>query len=336
MKEEISKKYVALVGVGYWGNNLLRVFDKLGVLKTFYDIDSEIVDERSKRYSEVNIAKNFNEILKDEDIKAVVIATPAPTHYALAKKALMAGKDVLVEKPLALKLKEGEELVRIAKSKKRILMVDHLFLYHPALPEIKKMVENGDFGKIFHVYFGRLNLGIVRKGENVIWSIAPHDVSLAIEIFKKMPKSVSANGWSHLNKKNFDIANMVLDFGNNAITEISVSWLNPVKERKMTIIGSDAMLVFDDVNGEKLVFNRYKINWIKNQINIVRAQAIKSEPEIIGISGSEPLMNMANHFLECVIERKNPKSNGQEACKVLKVFEACEKSIKKGGVKIKI
>lgn len=334
----MNKPFIAIVGVGYWGEGLIRVFNQLGVLKIFCDIDEDTLAKRKKEYPWVTATKNFNEILRNREIKGLVIATPAPTHYGLAKKAIIAGKDILVEKPLALKLAEGENLVKLSKKRKNILMVDHLFLYHPALLKIKEIVKRGRIGKIYHIHSTRLNFGIIRTEENALWSISPHDVSLIIEIIGKLPEKVSAFGKAYINKKIVDIVTANLKFKDNNISaDFFVSWLNPSKERKLIIIGSKAMLIFDDLSRDKIIIHDYSIKLKKNKRSpISKAEAIKSMGKIVKITEKEPLMEVAKDFLNSISSRQQPKASGEEACNVLRVLEACQKSIISNGKAVKI
>lgn len=322
---------IALIGAGYWGKNLLRVFNQLGVLKIICDIDKKLLEDKKNEYPDLLTTTNFEAILKDKDIKAVVIASSAATHYKLAKTALEAGKDVFVEKPLALKIKEGEELAKLARKRKRILMVGHLLLYHPAIIELRKIIKKGDMGDIHYIWSNRLNFGKLRREENVLWSFAPHDISVIIELLG-MPIRVSARGKSYVQKNIPDITITLFEFKNNQSAHIFVSWLNPFKEQKLSVIGSKAMAVFDDQAKDKLVVYSHKV-----KLNNYKCpEAIKSEGKTIKIPFKEPLVEEAKHFLECIKERKQPKTDSNEALKVLKVLNACQKSLgeKKKGIKL--
>jgi UDP-2-acetamido-3-amino-2,3-dideoxy-glucuronate N-acetyltransferase len=334
----MAKSLIAIVGVGYWGKGLLRVFDQLGALKVFCDKDEDILAKRKKEYPGVMATTNFNEILRDRDIKGVVIATPAPTHYKLARKAIITGKDVLIEKPLALNLAEGEKLVKLAKKRKNILMVDHLFLYHPALLKIKEIVKKGRLGKIYHIHSTRLNFGIIRTEENALWSLSPHDISLIIEIIGNLPDEVNATSEAYLDNKILDTVRANLKFKKNKISaNFFVSWLNPFKERKLIIVGSKAMLIFDDLSRDKIMIHDYRIKWIKNKRNhIFKTEAIKSVGKIVKITKKEPLIEVARDFLNSINTRQQPKANGEEACDVLRILEACQESIRNNGKSVKI
>ena len=323
---------IAIIGVGYWGKNLVRVFSQLGVLKTVCDLDKKVLKKRKKEYPNLETTIDFSKIFKNKDIKGIVIATPAVTHYKLAKKALKAGKDVFVEKPLSLKLGEGKELVKLAKEKKLILMVDHLFLYHPAVIKLKSLIGKDKLGEIYYIYSTRLNFGIIRTEENALWSLASHDISMILKIFEKLPGEVRAIGAAYINKNIPDIVSSRLKFNKDQVAEIFVSWLNPFKERKLSVVGSKAMAVFDDSAKEKLIIYPHKVKWHKDK----KPEAVKAEGKVIKISEKEPLMEEAKHFLECIKERKKPKTDGEEALQVLKVLDACQESMSKNGQVIKL
>jgi len=329
IKMSFGSKNIAVIGAGYWGKNLIRVFNQLGVLKVICDLDKKVLAERKKEYPGLKTATDFSEILKDKEIKGIVISTPAATHFNLTKQALLVGKDVLVEKPLALKVEEGEELVELAQKKKRILMVDHLLLYHPAIIELKKIVKKGELGEIQYIWSNRLNLGIFRREENVLWSFAPHDISVIINVLG-MPQKVRAFGKSYLQKNIPDITLSFLEFKKGKAAHIFVSWLNPFKEQRLTVIGKTAMAVFDDQAKNKLMVYYHKIEQEKNR----NLKAIKAEGKVIKIPAEEPLMEEAKHFLECIKKRKKPKTDGKEALNVLKVLDACQKSLNQNEKKI--
>jgi len=317
---------IGLIGAGYWGKNLVRVFHQLGVLKTICDSDENILKDRKKECPDVATTKNFNEILNDKDIKGVVIATPAATHFKLAKMALFAGKDVFVEKPLALKVKEGKELVKMAKRKQLILMVGHLLLYHPAVIKLKEIIKREILGDIRYIYSNRLNFGKLRTEENVFWSFAPHDISVIIDILG-IPKRVMAIGKNYLQKNIPDITLSFLEFKNKKSAHIFVSWLNPFKEQKLSVIGSKAMAVFDDQAKDKLIVYKHKVKKTKSG----NLEAIKGDGRSIKIFEKEPLMEEAKHFLDCIQKRKSPKTDGEEALNVLKVLDVCQKSLDSNG-----
>lgn len=315
---EKKAKFVAQIGLGYWGKNILRNLYELGVLHTACDLSENLIEERKKDFPDINFTKDFESLLKNDEIKALVISTPAVTHYTLAKKALLAGKDVFVEKPLALKLEEGEELIKLAKNQKKILMVGHILHYHPAVIKMKEMIKEGRIGKIQYIYSNRLNIGKIRTEENVIWSLAPHDISLILSLVKDEPFEINAHKASYLSDGIEDIATINLSFKNNIRVHIFVSWLNPFKEQKFVVIGSNGMLVFDDVSKEKLFLYPHKIEWVNGSVPV----AVKEKEEVVLVDAGEPLKLELMHFLECIKERKTPLTDGEEGLKVLKILSS--------------
>jgi UDP-2-acetamido-3-amino-2,3-dideoxy-glucuronate N-acetyltransferase len=248
----MNPKFIGLVGLGYWGQNILRNLYELTVLHTACDNDPQIIAERKAKFPNLNFTTSFDEMVNNPDIKAVAISTPAATHYHLAKQSLLAGKDVFVEKPLALTVKEGEELLRLAEKESRILMVGHILQYHPAVLKLKEIISAGELGKIQYIYSNRLNIGKLRTEENILWSFAPHDISVILTLLEEEPISVSAFGGDYINDGVCDTTLTFLEFKNGVKGHIFVSWIHPYKEQKLIVVGSKGMAVFDDVSKEKL------------------------------------------------------------------------------------
>ena len=240
-------RQIAVVGCGQWGKNLVRNLADLGVLRVMCDIDPNQLAPLRERLSGVKLTTSFSEILKDDDVAGIVIATPAGSHYALAKEALLAGKDVLVEKPLALKVAEGRDLVELAEKKLRILMVGHLLRYHPAVSKLKELIDEGKLGKLCYIYSNRLNLGRFRTEENILWSFAPHDISAMLYLLGERPTQVFAQGGSYLSQGIPDVTVTMFEFQSGVRGHIFVSWLHPYKEQKFVVVGDRQMAVFDDV-----------------------------------------------------------------------------------------
>ncbi|HHN65010.1 MAG TPA: oxidoreductase, partial [Nitrospirae bacterium] len=319
------KKFIGLIGLGYWGKNHLRNLNELDVLHTACDVNKSILKQFSSTYNNVNFTDSIIDILNNPEIKAIIISTPAATHYEIAKKALLSKKDVLVEKPLALTVKEGEELINIAEKESRVLMVGHILHYHPAVKKLKELIFTGQLGKIQYIYSNRLNIGKLRVEENILWSFAPHDISLILSIVGEQPVKVLAAGGAYLNEGIFDTTITTLEFKNNVRAHIFVSWLHPYKEQKLVIVGSKAMAVFDDVSKEKLFIYPHKIEWKNGKIPIAQ----KSDFHIVPIDNGEPLKLELQHFIECVLERKKPITDGQEGLSVLKILDIAETFIAK-------
>lgn len=240
------------IGLGQWGKNIFRNLCELQVLKMAYDTDAETAANLKKDQADPAIARSYDHILAEPSINAVIITTPAALHYEHVKKALMAGKDVFVEKPLALSLAQGEELVRLARERQRILMVGHILHYHPAVIKLKEMITAGDLGRVEYIYSNRLNIGRLRTEENILWSFAPHDISVIMALLREEPTEVEAFGGDYLSRGIYDTTMTTLAFMNGVKAHIFVSWLHPFKEQKLVVVGSRQMAVFDDVSKDKL------------------------------------------------------------------------------------
>ena len=318
---------VACVGAGYWGRNLVRNFSELGVLRSVCDADAKARAAISKQFPHATCTGRVADIFADRDIQGVVIATPAETHSALVRQALEADKDVLVEKPLCLDIQEGRELVDLAERRGRILMVGHLLWYHPAVLRLHEMVRSGDLGRIQYIYSNRLNLGRIRREENILWSFAPHDVSVILGLLSEMPEDIRAQGGNYLHQKIADVTVSLLSFPSGVKAHVFVSWLHPFKEQKLIIVGDRKMAVFDDVQPEnKLVLYPHVIDW-KDQIPV----PTRGIAEPVEVEKAEPLRAECAHFLECIRTRQQPRTDGHEAIRVLTVLHQCEKAL--NGVK---
>jgi UDP-2-acetamido-3-amino-2,3-dideoxy-glucuronate N-acetyltransferase len=327
MEKAGINRNVAVVGCGHWGKNLVRNFFKLGALCSICDIKVERMEELILSYPGLNTEKEFSKILEDPQIKAVVISTPAESHYFIAKEALLADKDVFVEKPLSLTVQQGKELVELAKERGRILMVGHLLEYHPTILKLKELVKKGELGKVNYIYSTRLNLGKFRTEENILWSFAPHDISVILLLLEEMPTEVSAHGGSYLYHQVADVTITTLNFRSGVKSHIFVSWLHPYKEQKLVIVGTLKMAVFDDVSFKnKLLLYDHKIDWI-DRVPIAR----KEEAKIVECPSTEPLQLECEHFLECILNRKTPKTDGNNGLRVLEVLAACQSSLERGG-----
>jgi UDP-2-acetamido-3-amino-2,3-dideoxy-glucuronate N-acetyltransferase len=240
-------KNIAVVGCGYWGKNLVRNFAELGALRTICDSSIEVLSQFDILNTDINRETSFEAVLADKTINGVVISSPAVLHYYMVKQALLAGKDVFVEKPLSLSVEEGEELVNLALGCGKILMVGHVLEYHPGIVKLKKLVDSGELGKINYIYSSRLNLGKFRAEENILWSFAPHDVSVILLLLNELPEEVSAHGGCYLHQGIADVTVTTMSFGSGARAHIFVSWLHPYKEQKLVVVGDKRMAVFDDV-----------------------------------------------------------------------------------------
>jgi UDP-2-acetamido-3-amino-2,3-dideoxy-glucuronate N-acetyltransferase len=326
--ENLAKKQpsVAVVGCGYWGKNLVRSFFTLGALSAMCDPDERRTRDLAGNFP-VATYNDLDDLLNNHDCQAVAIATPAVRHFELAAKALSAGKDVFVEKPLALSPREGQKLIELAREHKRILMVGHLLHYHPAILALKQLVDSGELGKMQYIYSSRLNLGKVRSEENILWSFAPHDISVILLLLGESPTSVAAHGSSYIRPGIVDTTVSIFDFASGVRAHIFVNWLHPFKEQKLVVVADRKMAVFDDTEPErKLVLYPHRIDWVE-RAPIAR----KAEGEVVQLSTEEPLLEECRHFVDSVAKRSQPRTDGEEGLRVLRVLEACEKSLKAAG-----
>jgi UDP-2-acetamido-3-amino-2,3-dideoxy-glucuronate N-acetyltransferase len=319
---------IAVVGTGYWGVNLVRTFGQLGVLNCVFDADREKANEISLRYG-TKPCPSLEEVLGCNSIDAVVIATPAPTHYRLARKALLAGKDVFVEKPITLHCAECEELINLADRKRLILMVGHLLLYHPAIVKLKECIDSGKLGSIEYIYSNRLNFGKVRREENALWSFAPHDISVILYLLSgELPLQVSAVGGTYLQPNIADVTISHMLFDRGIRSHIFVSWLHPYKEQRLVVVGSKTIMSFDDTTA-----NGNKLQLFSKKISLKDGQFITEKPvgTPLPYQQDEPLMVECRHFVDCVQTRHTPHTDGRDGLRVLNVLEACHRSLQLSG-----
>lgn len=320
---------VAVFGCGDWGKNHVRVWSNLGVLAAIYDPDPNRQRDVEATGNGAAFTTNRVAVLERPDIAGVVIASPAPTHAELALEAIKAGKDVLVEKPLALDLKQAEVLVSEAERCQRILMVGHVLEYHPAALALRSLIEEGTLGRLRYIYSNRLNLGRIRTEENALWSFAPHDVAMILRLLGRDPDSVSCHGGAYLNHSVADVTLTGLSFSTGVRAHVFVSWLHPVKEQKFIIVGDKQMAVFDDTRpwGEKLLLYPHRVDWKDGQVPIAhRAEAIP-----VPLTETEPLRAECEEFLRCMKTRQKPLTDGASGVRVLRVLQAAQESLEHGG-----
>jgi UDP-2-acetamido-3-amino-2,3-dideoxy-glucuronate N-acetyltransferase len=325
------KRNVAVVGAGYWGKKLVRDFYALGALHTICDENKELGSEYKSQFRGIKFTDSYTRLLNDSLLKAVVVATPAAYHYKMVKEALLSKKHVFVEKPLSLKVEQGEELVSLAEKQRLVLMVGHILRYHPAIKKLKELINTGELGKIQYIYSNRLNIGKIRSEENILWSFAPHDISVILFLLNEFPESIYATGGSYLQKQIPDVTLTAMDFKSGVKAHIFVSWLHPFKEQKLVVVGDRKMVVFDDVSTEKLLLYPHKIKWIE-RIPV----ACKAEAETVPIKKEEPLKVECKHFLECIENNQTPETDGNEGLKVLKILQISQKSLSNDGLKLSI
>lgn len=322
---------VAVVGMGYWGKNLVRNFHELGALATICDSDPTVEQSHGATYPNVRFCSDYQAVLADPGIHAVVLATPAVAHHRMAREALLAGKDVFVEKPLAVEVGQGTDLQQLATSHGRILMIGHILRYHPAVRKLQELVAAGALGKIHYLYSNRLNIGKIRAEENILWSFAPHDISVVLALLNEQPTSVTSHGEAFLNRDVYDVTLSEFHFASGVRAHIFVSWLHPVKEQRLVIIGSDKMAVFDDTAENKLMLYPHRVEW-KQRV----PTAVKAQGEPVRLEAVEPLREECLHFLDCVAARKRPLTDGEEGLRVLRVLDGCQRSLVGGGVNINL
>jgi UDP-2-acetamido-3-amino-2,3-dideoxy-glucuronate N-acetyltransferase len=327
--DKTRKPRVAVVGVGYWGKNLARNFHELGALEALCDPDGSVEAACRHGYRDVRFCAEYRELLADPAIDAVVLATPAISHFEMARAALEAEKDVFVEKPLALDVAQGEQLVKLAESKRRILMVGHILRCHPAIVKLQKLIQEGTLGRINYLYSNRLNIGKIRTEENILWSFAPHDISVILSLLNEMPIRVACRGAACLNHDVADVTLSHFVFPSGVQAHIFVSWLHPIKEQRLVVVGSEKMAVFDDTAEHKLVLYPHRVEW-KNRV----PTAIKAQGEPVELEQVEPLHVECQHFLDCVEFRTAPVNDGAEGLRVLRVLDACQRALGNGGVSL--
>jgi len=318
--------HIAVIGAGYWGKNLVRNFHQLGVLKTICDGAQPIREEMAKTYPDVAVTGDLADVLADSAVTGIVIAAPAARHYEIAEKALHARKHVFVEKPLSLTRADGEKLVSLAAQKQKTLFVGHVLHYHAAVIRLKEMIRAGEIGRLQYIYSRRLSLGKIRREENILWSFAPHDISLILSLTGEEPSYVDSIGSNFLHARIPDVTMTNIKFPSGVGAHIFVSWLNPYKEQKLVIVGSNGMLVFDDTEpvGSKLVLYPHTINWQNGAPVPNKAEAV---PIDLSAIWKEPLRAECEAFLEAVKTGIPSISSGEEGLRVLKVLELSQQSI---------
>jgi len=318
--------HIAVIGAGYWGKNLVRNFHQLGVLKTICDGAQPIREEMAKTYPDVAVTGDLADVLADSAVTGIVIAAPAARHYEIAEKALHARKHVFVEKPLSLTRADGEKLVSLAAQKQKTLFVGHVLHYHAAVIRLKEMIRAGEIGRLQYIYSRRLSLGKIRREENILWSFAPHDISLILSLTGEEPSYVDSIGSNFLHARIADVTMTNLKFPSGIGAHIFVSWLNPYKEQKLVIVGSSGMLVFDDTEPveRKLVHYPHTINW---QNGLPVPNKAQSRPIDIAPIWKEPLKAECEAFLAAIQNGVPPITSGEEGLRVLKILELSQQSL---------
>jgi predicted dehydrogenase len=328
---------VAVVGAGAWGKNHIRVFSEIPNVRLKYicDNDTSKLSPLQKTYPQSKMVESLKPILLDPEVKGVVVASSAVSHYALSKEILLSDKDVLVEKPMTLNSREAEEILEIAEKRKKILMVGHLLIYHPVIDRLREMIISKELGKIYYIYTQRVNLGVIRHDENALLSFAPHDLSVVLHLLDEEPVTVSAHGESYIQNGIEDVVFVSLRFSDGKMANIHLSWLDPHKLRKITIVGSKKMVVFDDMEAsEKLKIYDKGVGSTSYSTYGEYLSLRFGDITIPSVKVTEPLRAEAEHFIQCIETRKEPKTGGPGGLKVVKILMAAQRSLKEKGVPI--
>ena len=329
---------LAIVGVGYWGPNLVRNFisAKNSHILKVCDINKERLNIIQSKYPSLETESDYNTILNDSDIDAVVLATPIESHFEMAKQALQAGKHVFVEKPLTMKSIKAEALKNMASDKKLVLMVGHTFLFSPPVLKVSELIKNNELGKIKYIALTRINLGRIKHNTNVLWDLAPHDFSIILEWMQKLPQKIQVMGKAATFEGNVDVAFVNLFYDDDILINIHMSWLSPVKVRQSYIIGDKKMVVYDDTHlSEKVklydmgvdlkepdTFGEWQLTYRSGDVIIPRLEAY------------EPLQKECQHFIDCIEKNQKPKSDAEQGIKIVKMIEAAQESLLNGGIPV--
>jgi UDP-2-acetamido-3-amino-2,3-dideoxy-glucuronate N-acetyltransferase len=311
---------LAILGAGEWGKNHVRVFCDLLGSDHVVVCDTDPARRAAAEQAHPGVATCA--LLDDGDVEAAVISTPAPTHYAVARESLERGLHVLVEKPIALRAEEAEELIALAARRDRVLMVDHLMVYHPAVRELRRLIDDGALGRVLHVTSQRSNLGIVRSEENALWSLAPHDVSVLLFLLGGEPEAVAAHGGAFLQRGIEDVCYLTMRFPSGAVGHVHSSWLDPVKTRRLTVVGDRGMAVFDDGAPEPLLWYEHRIQRVDGRYVTERA-----EPAAVEFNREEPLRLVARAFLDSVRTGSRPTADGEDGLRVVRVLERAQAAL---------
>jgi len=331
---------VGVIGCGYWGPNLIRNFNENYQTDLRYacDLDDQRLERIKVRYPAVTVTKNYKDLLRDKDVHVVAIATPVYTHYRFAKEALEAGKHLLIEKPMTSNSKEAGKLVNLAEKKNLMIFVDHTFIYTGAVKKMKEVISSKNLGAIYYFDSVRVNLGLFQPDINVVWDLAPHDISIMDYLIKERPKSVVAIGGSHTGGRIEDIAYVTVIYSNELMAHFHVNWMSPVKIRRIIVGGSKKMIVFDDIDqSEKIKIYDKGILLGKADKKVFYQNIIQyriGDMYAPKIDQTEALKVLVDHLADCIIKKKKPITDGESGLRVVRILEAADKSIKKGGVKV--
>lgn len=331
---------IAVVGLGYWGPNLVRNFLGINAVSGVIGCDKDPVrlEKIKVRFPEIETTLDYNAILKREDIEAVAVVTSVSSHYAIAKAALEAGKHCFIEKPMTATVAQAEDLINLAEKKGLKIMVDHTFIYTGAVKKMKEIIDQGRLGDIYYFDSVRVNLGLFQHDVNVIWDLAPHDISIMDFLLQKKPTSVSAVGSCHVGNGLEDIAYLTVNFDNNLIAHFHVNWIAPVKVRTTLIGGAKSMIVYDDMENSEKVKVYDKGIEVKTQEGVYETLVQYRTGDMYApkLEQTEALTLEANHFIDCIQNDKSPLTDGISGLNVVRILEASEKSIKQNGKAVKV
>jgi predicted dehydrogenase len=329
---------VGIIGYGYWGPNLVRNFNLANNCRVVAVADPQLdrLIQLGRLYPNIKVYTGSDELINSSDIDAVVIATPVSTHFKLAEQAILQGKHVLLEKPMTTSVIEAEILINLAKERGVLLMVDHTFLYTGAVSKMKRLVEDGDLGDIKYLDSTRINLGLFQPDINVLWDLAPHDISILNYVISERPYSVNATGITHTNNEIENIAYLTINYQSGFIAHFSCSWTSPVKLRTMLIGGNKKMILYNDLEPtEKLkIYDSGYNHSRKDDKKRIMVDYRIGDIHVPKLSTNEALLEMANDFIDCIIENKTPKSSARIGLEVVKILEASSKSIKHNGCEV--
>jgi len=338
MQEPIS---VGIVGLGYWGPNLVRNFSAATTTRVAWlcDVNSTRLADIGEQFPAATRTVRYEEMLAAPEVQAVAIAAPVAAHHRLARAALLAGKHVLVEKPLAASVAEAVELVELAKRVDRVLLVDHIFLYSPAVRKMAELVLGGEVGDLLFVDSVRINLGLFQHDVNVVWDLAPHDLSIIDYLIDRPPRSIVAVGASHAETGQESVAYLHLDYGDNLLASVHVNWLSPVKVRHFLLGGSRRSLLYDELDiSERLKVYDRGIDVSKDVDGIRQVLVSYRSGDVVSprLDGTEPLRYLVEHFADCVRNSTQPISGGEQGLRIVRILEAAQRSLSQGGARVPV
>lgn len=323
---------IAIAGIGAWGKNVVRNFRQIKEANIIYCYDSDTSSLRwvKKSFPDVKVVDEYDQVLQNREIDAVVISTPPHTHFVLARKALDYGKDVMIEKPLTLRSEDAEVLLELAGKKERILMVGHLLKYHPAVRKMREKIKVGEVGKVYYLHSQRLNPGKVRGVENVIWCLGTHDVYLAVYLLNRYPQEVNAFGRSFLQTEREieDVAFLTLFFDEQIFSHIHLSWFHPEKVRETKVVGEKKVMEFNEVDSPYRIKMHGRDIDTRQRRGEVHFEVREGNDDILEVEEKQPLREECLHFIECIQEERRPRTDGEEGLKIVKILEAAQRSMK--------